>query len=925
MWGYNSAVDTAQASQASAAARSIKWSPHDPSRFVVVSNDVRLFQIDYKHGHKATDSMKFYVEHPKEDSSGHKSISLVATNNDAPSPRCVAWCPDAREPSKFAVGATNGRIAVATLPADRQVPAKTFSQQCVRPCLTLAWNATDPSQLASGFDKVRNVPSILVWDANAAGEAPPQVAAGQSRHTIVAKQWSESAFDISLPEATEVVTSPKSQFAAGDSATALNWKPGSPNVLCAGFASKCIRVFDTRSGDKATLTVQNAHSKSVLGCLYNPVMDDYLATFSDDGIRIWDTRMFGTDHQDPYTMLNLGVKTSNMLRQIEWCPTRRNLLAGIFGERNELRLWDLDYKEDGFVSNSQRSYTYESLLSSFSWHPSYEGLMITLSDKGIVELVSFNRSFPLVFLPDGTVSFSQCKAIHQGNLVDLAAREEAWMDVSIQMRERALLGYRTDVAKNAAILGQRPDLCSAELRSFWNWMRISAVVQEAEREKRARRQGIESVQQGEDKPDGYIGCYTAAIPVSNSAKEMPGALNPSFTPLYRSEQRELCMNLCGWMWGSDRDAFLAYLQSLRKQKQYERAAAVAVWTSKIADAIDVLRQACEDEAANPDRLHSLEMAAVALAGYQVIQPGAGEQGRKTTTGRPAVLNTWSETCRTLTAPYQHPYLQAMIKFLQSVNRQDLDQVLSIQGIHLWDRTCFACSYLNDHEVAAFLEAETNRAVREGSLEGVALAGLSTSLGVVLLQNYVDRTGDIQTPCLASCICAQAAGKLKENYALKWLAHYRNVLDQWRLWEERCTLDVAIQPIIEGSPPQPQVYSRCPFCAQPLTARSVPQSAVTRLNQRGPTNQPAKVVLTHCPECRKPLPRCCICLLPLDIVLDPRAPTAGAPQGRCIDQWWTWCQTCQHGGHSGHMMEWFMKHDMCPVTDCRCKCNHIDLI
>jgi hypothetical protein len=37
------------------------------------------------------------------------------------------------------------------------------------------------------------------------------------------------------------------------------------------------------------------------------------------------------------------------------------------------------------------------------------------------------------------------------------------------------------------------------------------------------------------------------------------------------------------------------------------------------------------------------------------------------------------------------------------------------------------------------------------------------------------------------------------------------------------------------------------------------------------------------------------------------------------QWFTWCQACRHGGHAGHMAEWFRTHADCPVTDCRCQC------
>ena len=38
-----------------------------------------------------------------------------------------------------------------------------------------------------------------------------------------------------------------------------------------------------------------------------------------------------------------------------------------------------------------------------------------------------------------------------------------------------------------------------------------------------------------------------------------------------------------------------------------------------------------------------------------------------------------------------------------------------------------------------------------------------------------------------------------------------------------------------------------------------------------------------------------------------------------------CQTCRHGGHAVHILEWFLgedgrrTHDVCPVADCTCRC------
>jgi hypothetical protein len=37
-----------------------------------------------------------------------------------------------------------------------------------------------------------------------------------------------------------------------------------------------------------------------------------------------------------------------------------------------------------------------------------------------------------------------------------------------------------------------------------------------------------------------------------------------------------------------------------------------------------------------------------------------------------------------------------------------------------------------------------------------------------------------------------------------------------------------------------------------------------------------------------------------------------------------CQTCRHGGHAAHILEWFLgedgrTHHICPVADCTCRC------
>ena len=45
----------------------------------------------------------------------------------------------------------------------------------------------------------------------------------------------------------------------------------------------------------------------------------------------------------------------------------------------------------------------------------------------------------------------------------------------------------------------------------------------------------------------------------------------------------------------------------------------------------------------------------------------------------------------------------------------------------------------------------------------------------------------------------------------------------------------------------------------------------------------------------------------------------------IDEALVFCQTCRHGGHASHILEWFYgeengkPHEMCPVASCQCRC------
>ncbi|KAL7061616.1 hypothetical protein AAHC03_011 [Spirometra sp. Aus1] len=139
--------------------------------------------------------------------------------------------------------------------------------------------------------------------------------------------------------------------------------------------------------------------------------------------------------------------------------------------------------------------------------------------------------------------------------------------------------------------------------------------------------------------------------------------------------------------------------------------------------------------------------------------------------------------------------------------------------------------------------------------------------------------------------------------------------------------------------------------------------------------------TICWHCRKPLPRCSICLMHLGSVIgESTAPTAiptdlagigsrlrtdlsptahmktgpvrsqkalgeelrglggSSATALPVSSWFVWCQACRHGGHAGHLSEWFyggggsdysgrggraVNLIECPVNGCTCRCASLD--
>jgi WD repeat-containing protein mio len=397
--------------------------------------------------------------------------------------------------------------------------------------------------------------------------------------------------------------------------------------------------------------------------------------------------------------------------------------------------------------------------------------------------------------------------------------------------------------------------------------------------------------------------------------------------------------------------------------EYERSAALAVWHGNIGSAVFALERGAvfyssyDTKKCNHSIQYSetLEHVALSIAGYH----GGDGQNSGTT--------VWRRSCAKL---LQRPdlldsivssgasYLRHILKFLMTIGIDDSHkEVMADSALSLCDRVAFACRFLSNTELMVFVDKCIEDCQASGNVEGLIVTGVDAH-GIQILQGYVDITADVQTAALiTSRVILPAEWVTERRTVAEWLQSYRTLLNRWQMWQCRAMFDVERasvlrmvklrqQPTIGNSSsrnrqPLPRLRSvdsevqatipaqldaRCNYCSAPLGLRR-------QDNQPNQWLSKMKNVLPCCPRCRKPLPRCSICMLTLGApnpyyeltkdrprtstpIVDDLSTLANLP----FAEWFSWCLRCKHGGHAHHLVGWFAKHEVCPVSGCSCRCQ-----
>ncbi|KAF9510020.1 hypothetical protein BS47DRAFT_103591 [Hydnum rufescens UP504] len=374
-------------------------------------------------------------------------------------------------------------------------------------------------------------------------------------------------------------------------------------------------------------------------------------------------------------------------------------------------------------------------------------------------------------------------------------------------------------------------------------------------------------------------------------------------------RRQFALGLFGWDY-SDAE-FRQAIQRWEENANAERAACWAVLLVNHELAIEILLRS---------RNEALQMLSGTIK-MLVEHPSASER------------NPWLDHLKRLAVRNTNMYIRTMLSHLVGDGWEDI--LLQETSIPLRERLAIAFLFLPDDELTKYLHGLVESMKRYGDIEALLITGLNP-LALDVIQAYLDNTGDVQTAAiLASCVSParwkpSERSKPFDNHSERWIEGYQNLLDSWRLFHHRCQFDmlrgeIKLAAIHDGEvtpfewvPRQLEV--RCNYCNRIINSSQPTES--------GPYGINGRVKADFCPSCQRKLPRCVICLM-----------TIGVPDEEArhieladaisfedtIDDAMVFCQACRHGGHSGHMLDWFFGdakgkvHSVCAVADCTCRC------
>ncbi|RXM29190.1 WD repeat-containing protein mio [Acipenser ruthenus] len=862
----------------------ILWSPHHVDRYVICDSELSLYRIESVGSSEAKAGALRLSE--------ETTATLLAINSDTPYMKCVAWYPKHEPECLLAVGQANGRIVLTSLGQSpnskcKDLMGKEFVPKHARQCNTLAWNPVDSNWLAAGLDKHRADFSVLIWDISS--KFTPEASVTMEKIRL-------SAGDT---DAGLVVTKPLYELGQNDACLSLCWLPRDQKLLLAGM-HRNLAIFDLRNTSQKMFV----NTKAIQGVTVDPHFHDRVASFFEGQVAIWDLRKF----EKPVLTLTEQPKP---LTKVAWCPTRTGLLATLTRDSNIIRLYDMQHTPTPIGDETEPTIIERSVqpcenhIASFAWHPSSQNRMVVVTpNRSMTDFTVFER-ISLAWSSTGSIMWACGRHLYECTEEGDASSVER--DIATKMRQRAQsrYGHDTEQGHNAILtfLGGYHIIIPMCPSCFFP---ISVSLMKQYTEDLEQKPVVNKL------PLVYSGIKNIVKSSSGTVESRRcwnGSDRQADVIRYHSDERCLALQLCGWIKRGPEIDVEPFLQSLEVEREWERAAAVALFNLDIRRAIQILNKGASAEKGDLN----LNVVAMALSGY------TDEKN-----------SLWREMCSSLRLQLNNPHLCVMFAFLTS-EPGSYDGVLYESRLAVQDRVAFACMFLSDSQLPRYIEKLASKMKEAGNLEGILLTGL-TKDGVDLMESYVDRTGDVQTASF--CMLKGSPGEVvKDSRVQCWIENYRNLLDAWRFWHKRAEFDIHRSKLDPSSKPLAQVFVSCNFCGKSISysCSAMPHQG-RGFSQYGVSGSPTKSKVTSCPGCRKPLPRCALCLMNMGTPVS-SCPGTGKSDEKVdlskdkklaqLNNWFTWCHNCRHGGHTGHMLSWFRDHTECPVSACTCKCMQLD--
>lgn len=640
-------------------------------------------------------------------------------------------------------------------------------------------------------------------------------------------------------------------------------------TLVAGMSQKTMKLFDLRQSPTAITT----STRAVNGVNISQ-NGRYLASFVDNIVSLFDIRKFSepTNH----------FQLQNYLAQIAWCPTISNYLMCL--QKDSSRTMNIiDIHFNGGIENESENVHFikrtvapfeiidrknrlnlvpntpgskSPTLESIAWYPNRRNQLIAMANC--------NNS---IILMDVQVPERSAAVFDKWN--------KLWNPATNEILEVPVISPPSSPSDSMNWIngGGYPDGDLAELfqqRIKQNYGQYNELEKNAKTCMDASLQKVWRLLGQMQKADCFIGLRTILGIVSNSdeltiaqsiheTKTFSDFSSSGSVKVYRSEERDFAQELCGWTFhkspGDIMSNLTVYIEELCKKKRYTRAAMLSVFHLRIRLAIDILgRGANEVE----DERNSLKMSAIALAGF--------------TSG-----SIWKSQCATVQKQIDDPHLRAIFNFLSD---DKYTGVLYEKGLSISDRMAFSVAFLNDRQLSEYVKFMIQECIRDGDLNGLLVTG-ATLDGIQLLQSFVDHTDDVQTAALiGSRIMTQDL--LTDNRIQSWIQSMRNLMNIWQMWEKRAAFDISLQSSMKVSQKsQKSVFLLCSFCGKSVSA-TIQEDARLRNQTQSHTK------LSSCPNCRKPLPRCSLCLLHMGTTTTNSYNPLNIKK-TSFSKWFSWCQ------------------------------------